>query len=79
MIDRVRVMTPRGPVTIAWDERDQLLQRLRHLIRPFEDVGASRPVELDNRGRATLLAVLEHWHEPLSPRLSLLRDALDRH
>jgi hypothetical protein len=47
----VQVATPRDVTVISWEEREQLLERLRPLegaanvVRRFEAVGPSRPVK----------------------------------
>jgi hypothetical protein len=52
-LNRVLVDVEGDVVALPWDSRDQLLQELRRrddgedVIRAFEAVGASRPVELD--------------------------------
>ena len=52
-LNRVLVDVRGAVVVIPWDSRDRLLDELRRrddgedVIRAFEAVGASRPVELD--------------------------------
>src|SRR6266571_9286465 len=66
-LDRVRVDVPGETIEITWDERDTLLEQLRSdagcasIIKAFEAVGASRPVELDDKQRARLRVALELW------------------
>jgi hypothetical protein len=66
-LDRVEIRLSRRVVRISWDSRTELLARLRRLesagpiVRAFEAVGASRPVELDREQKATMYAVLDVW------------------
>jgi hypothetical protein len=52
-LDRVHVAVADTLVEITWDEREELIERLRivtggdRIVRKFEAVGASRPVPLD--------------------------------
>jgi len=87
-LDHVQVLTADGPVTISWYARDQLLDRIRHLetlapvVRAFEAVGATRPVELYPEGKQLLLDVIETWGrddgglERLPDGITQLRHAL---
>jgi hypothetical protein len=56
-------------VTIAWDERQALLQHVHEfgggalLVDPFVVAGASRPVELDETQRLALLGAITMWQE----------------
>jgi hypothetical protein len=66
-LDRVEVNVAGEIVDITWDERDQLLGKLRVLegsetiVLNFEAVGASRPVELTEEQRSQLRVILELW------------------
>jgi hypothetical protein len=87
-LDHVQVHTADGPITISWDARDQLLERMRHLdtaapvVRAFEAVGATRPVELYPEGKRLVLDVIETWGrdegdiERLPDGIPVLRHAL---
>jgi hypothetical protein len=63
----VHVAASTGTVEIPWATRDQLLERLRQrrdalpIVRAFEAVGATRPVELDTNGKALLIEALGSW------------------
>ena len=80
-LDQVYVDVAGTLVEIAWAERDWLLEKIRvvagfeTIVRKFEAVGASRPVELDFDERARLRAPLEFWGE-LPDGLVRLLDAL---
>ena len=66
-LDRVHVATSNGSIEIPWTTRDEILERLRQrrdalpIIRAFEAVGATRPVELDTNGKALLIEALGSW------------------
>lgn len=66
-LDRVYVDVAGESVEISWDERDELLERIRivagdeTIVGKIEAVGASRPVELDEGERARLRTGLELW------------------
>jgi hypothetical protein len=70
-LDRVQITTSGGAVVIPWATRDQILERLRQrrdalpIIRAFEAVGATRPVELDTNGKALLIEALGSWIDRL--------------
>ena len=80
-LDQVYVNVAGTLIEIAWAERDWLLEKIRvvagfeTIVRKFEAVGASRPVELDFDDRARLRAPLEFWGE-LPDGLARLLDAL---
>ena len=65
----VHVATAAGVVRISWDTRTVLLRRLREqrgtlaIVRVFEAVGATRPVELTDDGKNVLLGVVSAWLE----------------
>lgn len=101
-LDRVTVALKRGSVVFSWEARQALLARLfhaniknrviaqgtstDHIIRAFEAVGATLPVELTKPQRLLLLHVLRTWSEnerwALEPdermpeELAVLRNAL---
>ena len=66
-LDRVEVVTAFGGVTLSWDEREQLLEEMRHLDslepvrREFENAGATRPVRIPEDMRAAVVQVIEMW------------------
>ena len=66
-LDRVHVATSDSGIEIPWTTRDQILEQLRQrrdalpIIRAFEAVGATRPVELDTNGKALLIEALGSW------------------
>jgi hypothetical protein len=77
-LDRVQVAVAGEIVEITWDERDMLLEKLRHVaggettVQRFEAFGASRPVDLDDEQRAHLRVTLELWG------ISVITEGLDR-
>ena len=87
-LDQITVALRRGDITLAWDTRQTLIDRLQHvhdsssLRATFDAVGATRPVELNPAQRATLLGLLEEWtlgrdaDEAMPAELIELRDAL---
>jgi hypothetical protein len=67
-LDRVEVLAGRGgSVTISWDAREQLLERLgdiqvnAHTVDAFRSVGASRPVPLELPDKQILSVTIEDW------------------
>jgi hypothetical protein len=66
-LDWIHVATARGAVRVPWTTRDQLLERLRkagrslEVVRAFEAVGATRPVELSDDGKSVVLDMLSRW------------------
>ena len=65
-LDFVHIQTGSGPIRIRWTARDELLERLRafgalEVVRAFEAVGATRPVDLTDDGKHVLLEVLSRW------------------
>lgn len=70
-LDRVQITTSSGTLEIPWETRDQILEQLGKrrdalpIIRAFEAVGATRPVELDTMGRALLVEALGSWIDRL--------------
>lgn len=69
-LDRVTIAgaSQATTVVIAWDSRQQLLDRLRRdqdaneaVIRAFEAVGTTRPVTLDKHGKRLLLVACFDW------------------
>jgi hypothetical protein len=71
---RVRIATAGGAIEISWGARSTLLDRLRGIDRAtsiraaFLAVGASKPVELDERQRRLLVEVIDDW-ATRAPRL----------
>ncbi len=72
-LDRVQIDAAGEIVEIAWKERDTLLRRLRavdgceKVVKSFEAVGASRPVQLDDEERSRLRVPLELWGDSVLP------------
>jgi len=72
MIDRVRIVTRRGLVEIYWEEREELVARLRRLdaarslLGRFLDAGTSRPVEVTADEESVLADVLDTWSRDVS-------------
>jgi hypothetical protein len=68
-LDHVSITVDRGgqanAVRLPWSSRDHLLSKLRtiegadEIVKAFEDVGASRPVELSTDDKALLYRVLD--------------------
>jgi hypothetical protein len=89
-LERVAIATAFGPVVVSWDERDQLLERLRRdrghassTVAAFEAVGASRPVALDSKGKAAVLTAIDAWVGDVGPgelpaRVEKLLQALEQ-
>ena len=101
-LDRVTVALSRADFVFGWEARQALLERLYNaniragmmtwgastddILRAFEAVGATRPVELTRPQRTLLLRVLRTWSEEerwaLEPdgrmpeELATLREAL---
>jgi hypothetical protein len=101
-LDRVTIALDARDITISWEARQALQKRLYYkdvmagmmtrgastdgILRAFEAVGATRPVELTKGERILLLSMLRIWPhderwaiEPdgaMPAELSLLRDAL---
>jgi hypothetical protein len=68
-IDRVQVGLSRETVTISWDARQALLERLRRVeslrsvVDAFEAVGVSRPVALSPEEKDALSEAIRVWAE----------------
>ena len=66
-LDRITVRTQNGDVTISWESRRVLLSLLAQeentteIRSSFEDVGASRPVELSAGQRTMLRDLFVDW------------------
>lgn len=68
--DHISIAVDRGgeanDVRLPWKSREYLLRKLRTtpgaegVVRAFEDVGATRPVELDTEQKALLYRVLDN-------------------
>jgi hypothetical protein len=84
-LNRVLVAIPDGVVPVPWDSRDRLLDELRRrddgedVIRAFEAVGATRPVELDVYSQVVVVETIRAMHAQgrLPDGLGDLLDALD--
>ena len=65
--ERVTITAGRESVVISWDERQELLERLRQventvaLVGKLLDVGTRRPVELEPGDVDVLMDVLVAW------------------
>jgi hypothetical protein len=65
-LDRVRIVTRYGYVEIRWECRETLLAEIhslesesaRDVVRAFEAVGATQPVELDLGGKVVLVEAI---------------------
>ena len=88
-LDHVEVATPKGPVTLEWVVRDQLIAKLQDhpplepVVRDFENAGATRPVEIPENLRSRVVFVIDTWEATLPegraglpPGISDLRKAL---
>jgi hypothetical protein len=66
-LDRITVIVPDGQVTVTWDTRQLLIDRLAQqdntadIRARFEGVEASRPVELNRDERLALRDLLGEW------------------
>jgi hypothetical protein len=66
-LERITVAAPSGDVTITWDTRQMLMERLAQrddtagIRRRFDAVGASRSVELNRDERLALRGLLDEW------------------
>jgi hypothetical protein len=75
----VTVSTRYGVVEISWAARDALVEEIRRrgsgdfVVRVFEAIGASRPVNLDRKGKIVVLDAL--WGLA-DPQLQELQDKL---
>jgi hypothetical protein len=79
----VTVSTRYGPVELSWDARDALVEEIRRresgdfVVRVFQAIGASRPVNLDRKGKIVVLDALWGLAEgELDPQLRELQDTL---
>jgi hypothetical protein len=67
--ERVTITTGRESVEVTWDERQELLDRIRQaangavLVGKFEAVGTSRPVELEGDDVDLLDTIIGIWDE----------------
>src|SRR5438105_72758 len=84
-LNRVLITLPDEPVEITSDERDVLLEELVFVpdtktIREKLEVGANRPVELDQEQRTRLHAALANWEGDVSlpDGIGRLLEALER-
>jgi hypothetical protein len=66
-LDQVHIDVAGELVEISWDERNELIERIRivvddeTIVRKFEAVGTRLPVELDSGERGRLRMALELW------------------
>ena len=86
--DTATVATRYGPVEIPWAARDALLEEIRRrqtgdlVVRIFEGIGASRPVNLDRKGKIVVfdaiwaLAESAGGYELIDAQLRELQDRL---
>jgi hypothetical protein len=83
--ERVEITTGRESVEISWDERQELLDRIRQAANAtvlggkFEDVGTSRPVELEGDEVDLLDTIVGGWKQEageLSEGIRRLREML---
>jgi hypothetical protein len=80
----VTITTRYGPVTISWAARNALLEAMRDkegefTTRVFDAIGASRPVNLDRKGKIVLLDAIWTLAErstELDPQIRELQDKL---
>jgi hypothetical protein len=69
---RLTVRAGGKDVAITWATRNELLKLLQrapgtlHVVLYFENVGATRPVDLDRDGKAHLFCALTHWQDHLA-------------
>jgi hypothetical protein len=72
-LNKVRIAVGGEIVEVPWSSRFELLERLpglhsgADLVRRFEAVGATRPVDLDAAGTLLLTDVLARWVDELGP------------
>lgn len=80
----VTISTRYGPVEISWAARDRIVEEIRRrgggdfVVRVFDAVGASRPVNLDRTGKIVVLDALWGLAEDgrSYPQLRELQDKL---
>jgi hypothetical protein len=66
-LDHVEVATPKGPIMLKWDVRDQLIRKLQDhplldpVVRDFENAGATRPVKIPAELNARVIVVIDNW------------------
>jgi hypothetical protein len=81
-IDRVRIALSRQTISIPWESRQALLERLRRvdsmadLVREFEAVGTSRAVELTSEQKDDLVGVIAAWADEVEGGYSGLPDGV---
>ena len=72
-LSTARVSVGDEAVELPWASRSELLERLRsldgtgNLVRRFEAVGATRPVDLDDASASVLADVLAGWVDEAGP------------
>lgn len=83
----VTVTTRYGPIEISWADRNAVVEEIRSrhgsddlVVRIFEAIALSRPVNLDRKGRIVVLdalwAIADRDEGRLAPQLQELRDRL---
>jgi len=88
-LDTIEVATPKGPVTLEWVVRDQLIRKLQDhpplepVVRDFVNAGATRPVEIPEGLTSRVVVVIDDWmaglpegRQGLPPGVWKLRNAL---
>lgn len=66
---RLNVRADGKDVDITWTTRNELLKRLQRapgtlqVVLYFENVGATRSIDLDLDGKTHLFRALTHWHD----------------
>jgi hypothetical protein len=81
-LDRVRIATRYGECEIRWTCRAEWLAKIRQLesehgdevIRAFQAVGASRPVELDHDGKALVVEAIHSLERDADGSMNLSTD-----
>jgi hypothetical protein len=83
--ERVLVATSNSGVTLPWESRQELLERLRGaesarwIVNEFEEVGTERPVNLTLDQKGVLIALIGEWMDDaghLPEGIAELRDEL---
>jgi len=82
-IDRVKIALSRQTVTIPWESRNALVERLRPLesmrevVGTFWGAGTSRPLILTPEQQVALLDVISVWSQEVTGGLAGLPDGID--
>ena len=83
-IDRVQVGLAHETVTISWEARQALLDRLRRVeslrsvVDAFLAVGVSRPVTLSDEEKDALRDAIRVWAEETEGGYAALPDGIER-